>query len=199
MCIRDSANGCTYQEMISVEQSEFLDVSFQDYNADDCAIQSVILEPLVISAESDVEFVWSTGELSPFITVNESNTYNVNISDACSTITYTWDLDFNNAQNFDIENIYVPNIFSPSSISNVDQSFRPQFRNDIIVNEYSLKIYDRWGGLIEDSSDIDKGWDGYIDNTKASSGVYFWSFEMDLEMCGETKTLSSMGDITLIN
>ena len=196
--VRD-ANGCTYQEMISVEESELLDVSFQDYNTDDCAIQSVVLEPIIVSSEDDVEFVWSTGELTPSITVTESNTYNVTISDVCSTMTYTWDLDFNNTENFSIDNIYVPNIFSPASISNIDQSFKPQFRNDIIVNEYSLKIYDRWGGLIEDSSDIDKGWDGYIDNTKASNGVYFWSFELELEMCGESKTLSSMGDITLIN
>lgn len=192
-------NGCTYQEIVNVDEAIALDVSFEDYNLDDCSIQSVALEPLVLSSENDVQFAWSTGEEAPFVIVNQSDTYSVEISDACSTVSYTWDIEFNNALNFGMENIYVPNIFSPTAISNIDQSFKPQFRNDVTVNEFSLKIYDRWGGLIGNSSDIDKGWDGYIDNTKASNGVYFWSFEMDLELCGETKTLTSMGDITLIN
>ena len=53
-----------------------------------------------------------------------------------------------------------------------DSVFRP-FANEII--NYKLKIYNRWGSLIYESSDVNKGWDGYSrDGSLAPQAVYVW-------------------------
>jgi PKD repeat protein len=56
--------------------------------------------------------------------------------------------------------------------SEMDFIFRPFFEN---VLEYKLQIFNRWGVLIYESSDLHKGWDGYFGNGKlALQGVYVW-------------------------
>lgn len=56
---------------------------------------------------------------------------------------------------------------------NIDDGiFRPHFEN---VIEYNLKIFNRWGVLIYESNDLQKGWDGYFGNGNlALEGVYIW-------------------------
>jgi hypothetical protein len=54
----------------------------------------------------------------------------------------------------------------------MDYVFRPFFEN---VIEYKLQIFNRWGVLIFESNDINKGWDGYFkDKNLAAQGVYVW-------------------------
>ncbi len=53
-----------------------------------------------------------------------------------------------------------------------DSVFRPFFRNII---DYKLQIFNRWGVLIYESNDINKGWDGYFrDGNLAGQGVYVY-------------------------
>jgi hypothetical protein len=53
-----------------------------------------------------------------------------------------------------------------------DNTFRPFFTN---VIEYKLQIFNRWGVLIYESSQLHKGWDGYFENVKlALQGVYVY-------------------------
>jgi PKD repeat protein len=53
-----------------------------------------------------------------------------------------------------------------------DNTFRPFFTN---VIEYKLQIFNRWGVLIYESSQLQKGWDGYFGNIKlALQGVYVY-------------------------
>jgi len=53
-----------------------------------------------------------------------------------------------------------------------DNTFRPFFTN---VIEYKLQIFNRWGVLIYESYQLQKGWDGYFGNVKlALQGVYVY-------------------------
>jgi len=53
-----------------------------------------------------------------------------------------------------------------------DNIFRPFFTN---VTEYKLQIFNRWGVLLYESYDLQKGWDGYFGNSNlALQGVYVW-------------------------
>jgi len=53
-----------------------------------------------------------------------------------------------------------------------DNLFRPFFTN---VIEYKLQIFNRWGVLIYESSELQKGWDGYFGkNYLALQGVYVY-------------------------
>lgn len=53
-----------------------------------------------------------------------------------------------------------------------DEIFRP-FADNVI--EYHLQIFNRWGVLLFESTELQKGWDGYFDKTKlALEGVYVY-------------------------
>lgn len=49
----------------------------------------------------------------------------------------------------------------------------------IFVRKYSMKVYDRWGQKIWESSDKKKQWDGTIDGKQVPDGVYAWLLNFD--------------------
>ena len=94
--------------------------------------------------------------------------------------------------------IWAPNVFSPNS-DQVNDRFRlyggPQFS---LIR--SLKIYDRWGGLVCEILQADPhasstGWDGSKNGNPLLPGVYAWLAEVEF-LDGETEFLS--GDLTLL-
>jgi len=54
--------------------------------------------------------------------------------------------------------IYVPNSFSPNN-DGVNDYFIP-VGNALDVEEYSLKVFSRWGDKVFETTDVAKGWDG---------------------------------------
>jgi gliding motility-associated-like protein len=43
-----------------------------------------------------------------------------------------------------------------------------------------LRIYDRWGGLLFESPEINAGWDGTFKGELLANGVYTFTFEYKL-------------------
>jgi len=64
--------------------------------------------------------------------------------------------------------IWFPNAFTPNG-DGLNDLYRPIGK---YITRYSLRIYDRWGGLIFESGDITFGWDGLIKGTEAGPDVY---------------------------
>ncbi len=76
----------------------------------------------------------------------------------------------------------------------MDYVFRPFFEN---VIEYKLQIYNRWGALIYESHDLNKGWDGYFGNgSLAPQGVYVWKVHGRYADGGYFDTV---GDVTFLH
>ncbi|HTL80614.1 MAG TPA: PKD domain-containing protein [Bacteroidia bacterium] len=75
----------------------------------------------------------------------------------------------------DYHTFYVPNAFTPDGNGRNDV-FIPMFTN-ILSDDYSLYVFDRWGNLVCESHDPNVGWDGTV---KGKSGriceedVYVW-------------------------
>ncbi|MCB0704930.1 MAG: gliding motility-associated C-terminal domain-containing protein [Saprospiraceae bacterium] len=88
--------------------------------------------------------------------------------------------------------MYIPNIFSPTGYN---ETFRPfiQFVEPGAV--YELQIYDRWGALVFETSDLEEGWDGRTNGRLQPSGVYIFRFSLDTPTYG---LLEQKGSITLI-
>lgn len=74
-----------------------------------------------------------------------------------------------------------------------DYVFRPVYTN---VSSYKLEIFNRRGYLIYESTDLHKGWDGYLKNgSLASQGVYIWKVSGKY---GDGSSFSRAGDVTFI-
>jgi FOG: PKD repeat len=75
-----------------------------------------------------------------------------------------------------------------------DNIFRPFFTN---VIEYKLQIFNRWGTLLYESSDLQKGWDGYFGNAYlALQGVYVWKA---VGRYADGTYFNKVGDVTFLH
>lgn len=76
----------------------------------------------------------------------------------------------------------------------MDYVFRPFFEN---VIEYKLQIFNRWGVLIFESEDLNKGWDGYFGDKKlAEQGVYVWKA---VGRYADGGYFNEVGDVTFLH
>jgi hypothetical protein len=66
--------------------------------------------------------------------------------------------------------IFVPNAFTPGSGTN--NIFRPVCVG--IVGLTYFRVYNRWGQLVYETTQIGDGWDGRIDGHLAETGAYVW-------------------------
>lgn len=69
--------------------------------------------------------------------------------------------------------IYVPNSFTPDG-DEYNNLFQPVIEAGFDEQNYSFTIYDRWGELLFESHDVDRGWDGTYHDKLVQSGVYIW-------------------------
>jgi hypothetical protein len=75
-----------------------------------------------------------------------------------------------------------------------DDIFRPFSKN---VIEYHLQIFNRWGVLIYESRDLNKGWDGYYGNGhRALQGVYVWKVR---GRYADGSYFTTVGDVTFLH
>ncbi|MDQ3143094.1 MAG: PKD domain-containing protein [Bacteroidota bacterium] len=89
--------------------------------------------------------------------------------------------------------LFMPNSFTPNSDGHNDE-FKPvgQF---FALEKFTLKIFDRWGGLVFQTNNPDLGWDGRFQNSSRDvpSGVYVYDLYYKVnrkEAISERKMLS---------
>lgn len=70
---------------------------------------------------------------------------------------------------------YAPNAFTPNNDGRNDL-FSPQ-GTGFKLDSYKLMIFDRWGNLIFETTDYQKGWNGNVNETPAQIDTYVWEVE----------------------
>jgi gliding motility-associated-like protein len=67
----------------------------------------------------------------------------------------------------------VDEYYDPNSATSKSERrlFRPDNQG---VEKYKLEIYNRWGELVFESDEVNKGWNGYINGEPAKQDVYVW-------------------------
>ena len=70
--------------------------------------------------------------------------------------------------------IFVPNSFTPNSDKH-NELFVIYGQN---IKSYSLKIFDRWGGLLFESNTLDKHWDGFYLGKKVEQDKYTYQIDI---------------------
>ena len=129
----------------------------------DTAVRIVSLTPDFcedLSAELMVvtdmpNYVWSTGETAPTITVTHSGRYYVTATsgDCSSTAHFT-------VENCDGDQLLLPNAITPSRGDGLNDYFSIPDRNLRSINLFEIWIYNRWGELVYYSNDKNFRWNG---------------------------------------
>jgi gliding motility-associated-like protein len=87
--------------------------------------------------------------------------------------------------------LYFANAFRPDGVNN---EFKPIFDFFGGLN-YLFRIYDRWGKIIFETNDINKGWDGTFNNEPVEKGTYVYVITY---RSVNGKNISHKGTVTLI-
>ncbi len=93
------------------------------------------------------------------------------------------------------DNVYVPNAFSPDG-DGVNDLFRVY--TNIAVTHFTMRIYDRWGGLLFSTDDPQRGWDGAARGKPLNPGVYAYYVRIEfMNAKGETEQRLLSGGVLL--
>ena len=86
---------------------------------------------------------------------------------------------------------FIPNTFTPNGDQQNDMFLVRGLKVDLL----SFAIYNRWGEMVFESNDINKGWDGTYKNKPADVGVFGWYLKVK---CIGGKETFKKGNVTLI-
>lgn len=93
--------------------------------------------------------------------------------------------------------IYVPNVFSPNGDSKNDV-FKAVPGTSCSLSQFSLKVFDRFGAMVFETTSADEGWDGSFKGQNAPSATYIYVVQYELNE--DTKKLPKVnsGSLALI-
>lgn len=73
----------------------------------------------------------------------------------------------------DCSSLYIPNVFTPNN-DGINDFFEIEVRG---VSQYHLRVFNRWGELLFESTEPTKVWNGGKEDYYAPDGIYFWILE----------------------
>jgi len=117
------------------------------------------------------DFTAISGETDPVHYFNEIGQYLVNLTvyDDIGCVDTT-----SKAVSVLFDGVFPPTAFSPNAAKTEDREFRI-YNSGIGENGYHLIIYNRWGDIVYESFNKEKGWNGKMKNDIfAPAGVYTW-------------------------
>lgn len=177
-------NGCVYRDSIIVRSIE---APMFDLGSDSTLCGGSFRQ-LDVSA-SDATYTWSDGFEGPLRLLDKSGKYGLTVTNKCGTFVDSVTLDF---LPFACD-IFIPNAFSPNG-DGINDVFRPSGN----VTIKSMKIYNRWGEQVYESSADDFSWNGYYMNELAKSDHYFFVILYEKPVPNGAEQLQSSGSVFLM-
>lgn len=175
-------NNCILRDTISIiSHNTIIDLG-KDISA--CMGEAFLLNA---KQENFTQYLWSTGSNNASIYANKAGEYAVSTLDVYGCISSdTIIISLENC------NLYIPNAFTPD-----DDDLNPHFKA-IAENltEFKLEIFNRWGELIFESSDILYGWDGTYQGQASPVGIY--TYKLTYRNAIEKDLIVKYGQVTLI-
>ncbi|PJB56602.1 MAG: hypothetical protein CO098_13580, partial [Bacteroidetes bacterium CG_4_9_14_3_um_filter_41_19] len=153
---------CKKSQNININVIPSPEIAFSGY--DTLWVEPGFLLDAGYGAES---YYWNTGETTETIVIDSMGNYIVEVT------------SYENCKSTDAIQIlwagtpfYLPNAFTPNG-DGLNDSFGPILRYDY-VNRYHMSIYNRWGQVIYETTDINKGWDGTYKGSPCMLGAYVY-------------------------
>ena len=91
--------------------------------------------------------------------------------------------------------LFIPKAFTPRNQDLKNDKWYVIVYGERAIQNFNMKIYNRYGKVIFETNSIDSGWDGTINNILAPSGVYTYNIQIDY---AEGEQLLESGSIMLL-
>lgn len=114
------------------------------------------------------KYTWQDGSHFASYTATSPGTYWAQVSTLCGEVTDT--VTISRKTDGCICSVFLPSAFTPDNNGKND-TYKPLFECPIIG---SLQIFNRWGSLVYETSDLKKGWDGIYKKTPQPGGTYVY-------------------------
>lgn len=146
--------------------------------------------PFLLDANTQhaTHFVWNDNSTDSTLWVTTPGTYWVNVSNSCESFIDSISISYQDCEPI----IIMPNVFSPNGDGQNDRFVPIDFK---LLEGPVLSIYNRWGNLLYQTMDLDRGWDGTHDGKLCSEGTYYWILTYNVKE--EEKALT--GFLSLFN
>ena len=191
-----SASGTYIDTLLTINGCEnvvtthlFVGPSFSVNIGKDTCITDTTTIHLIANVPGATSYTWQDGTHDSTITVTAPGLYWVRVfvnncskSDSiqiitCPTLTY----------------FYLPNAFTPNG-DGLNDIFRPVGNE---ISEFHMIIYDRWGQLVFETDDFEKGWDGTFKGRYCDPGVYAYVLTYKSSKT-EISSMTTTGVVTLV-
>ncbi|MCA6364214.1 MAG: gliding motility-associated C-terminal domain-containing protein [Bacteroidetes bacterium] len=177
-----TAQNCSASDSVRIN-------TMQDVDFDQTATLCGSSNALVLDAgNAGANFIWSTGETSQTITVQQAGTYWVTINAPPCILTDTVQVNGILGEGL----VFVPNSFTPNA-DGLNDRFTASSEN---FTQFHLMIFNRWGELIFETFDT-AGWDGTFKNEIAKGDVYVYKLSYS-NICTGNQVIGKLGHVTLV-
>jgi len=133
-------------------------------------------DSLMLSTDdSNSVFTWNGTEVQDSYVINDSAYVYVEGTSYCGNIRDSITVTVRDCECF----MYVPLAFTPDA-DDINETFKPQF--DCDLTNYHIRVFDRWGHVIFESSDPNIGWNGTLQNIPVKIGVYGFEVEYKAQL-----------------
>ncbi|MET0465199.1 MAG: gliding motility-associated C-terminal domain-containing protein [Chitinophagaceae bacterium] len=136
-----------------------------------CSYETLTIKP----STSYSSYEWSGGSTLSSISIDKPGTYWLKVVDAAGCAgTDTIIVSPKSC----MSGFYIPTAFTPNA-DGLNDLYKPMLFG--LIKKYRFMIYDRWGTVVFQSTDPDKGWDGKTSGTIRGNTVFVWTCTYQLE------------------
>ena len=154
-------NGCKKSDTVNVNYSLKPRFTLGQDEAI-CPGNTILLSPQLNSLW---QLSWQDGTTNPTYTVTQPGNYSLSATNNCGT---TQDVI---VVSKGICKVYVPTAFTPNN-DGLNDIFRVSGAD--VITEFNLKIFNRWGEVIFETTDKTKGWDGKLKGELLTTGTFVY-------------------------
>ena len=152
----------------------------------------------LFGTDSLATYVWNTGDTTDTIVTpeGESKNYIVTITLRDCQAIESREVVSNDTACPDIDcTLRYGNVFTPNG-----DGWNDRFRidSDCDIFKFSMSIFNRWGQLVHESSNVAYGWDGYINGEPAAVGTYFFTVQYKDYVVVNSDRFYTRGSFSLI-
>ncbi len=194
--INSLGDTCIYSLFTTINVST-LSVASVSATASPDTILSGQTSQLILFAPSGNNVWWYPSHLvmpnnAYTVTTNPSQTtiYTVTVNDGYCSKTVTIQVVVIDSQ-CEESDVFIPNTFTPNGDGHNDLLYVGGY----LINELYFAVYNRWGELVFETNDKNKGWDGMYKGRPADVGVFGYYLKAK---CPNGREIFKKGNVTLI-